>query len=233
MYETYLKKIQIIAEFLAKSPHPEQALDLLSAEISPLNEVSVVYRGRVQEDGLIKCENLHGLSVKAELANVVMRISESRPISSAARTQKLVWAKYDTVLQEFSDYRFFDKSTPWKSLVSVPINLNWVYSLSFSDDLTELPGINNYIESIQSLIKVYESALEIRNLSNGRTITGAIEHQPLTARQEQILEFLKEGKTNKSIAQAIGYSESLVRHETMIIYKKLRVDGRHQLKEYA
>ena len=233
MYETYLKKIQVIAEFLAKSPHPEQALDLLSAEISPLNEVSVVYRGRVQEDGLIKCENLHGLSVKAELANVVMRISESRPISSAARTQKLVWAKYDTVLQEFSDYRFFDKSTPWKSLVSVPINLNWVYSLSFSDDLTELPGINNYIESIQSLIKVYESALEIRNLSNGRTITGAIEHQPLTARQEQILEFLKEGKTNKSIAQAIGYSESLVRHETMIIYKKLRVDGRHQLKEYA
>lgn len=233
MYEVYLGKIQSIAEFLAKSPHPEQALDLLSAEISPLNEVSVVYRGRVQEDGLIKCENLHGLSVKAELANVVMRISESRPISNAARTQKLVWAKYDTVLQEFSDYRFFDKSTPWKSLVSVPINLNWVYSLSFSDDLTELPGINNYIESIQSLLKVYESALEIRNLSNGRTITGAIEHQPLTARQEQILEFLKEGKTNKSIAQAIGYSESLVRHETMIIYKKLRVDGRHQLKEYA
>ena len=233
MYETYLRKIQSIAEFLAKSPHPEQALDLLSAEISPLNEVSVVYRGRVQEDGLIKCENLHGLSVKAELANVVMRISESRPISNAARTQKLVWAKYDTVLQEFSDYRFFDKSTPWKSLVSVPINLNWVYSLSFSDDLTELPGINNYIESIQSLLKVYESALEIRNLSNGRTITGAIEHQPLTARQEQILEFLKEGKTNKSIAQAIGYSESLVRHETMIIYKKLRVEGRHQLKEYA
>lgn len=231
MYETYLRKIQSIAEFLAKSPHPEQALDFLSAEISPLNEVSVVYRGRVQEDGLIKCENLHGLSIKAELSNVVMHISESRPISNAARTQKLVWAKHDTVLREFSDYRFFDKSTPWKSLVSVPVNLNWVYSLSFPDDLSELPGINNYVEAIQSLLKVYESALEIRNLSNGRTITGAIEHQPLTKRQEQILDFLKEGKTNKSIAQLIGYSESLVRHETMIIYKKLRVDGRHQLKE--
>ena len=37
--------------------------------------------------------------------------------------------------------------------------------------------------------------------------------------------------TNKEIADAIGYSESLVRHETMIIYKKLRVEGRSQLRE--
>ncbi|MEY4197479.1 MAG: Bacterial regulatory protein luxR family, partial [Actinomycetota bacterium] len=39
------------------------------------------------------------------------------------------------------------------------------------------------------------------------------------------------GMTNKEIAELIGYSESLVRHETMIIYKKLRVEGRHQLRE--
>ena len=49
--------------------------------------------------------------------------------------------------------------------------------------------------------------------------------------QNRILELLKLGKTNKEIAEAIDYSESLVRHETMIIYKKLRVEGRHELRE--
>jgi DNA-binding NarL/FixJ family response regulator len=44
---------------------------------------------------------------------------------------------------------------------------------------------------------------------------------------------LREGKTNKFIALAIGYSESLVRHETMNIYKKLGVEGRHQLQNKA
>jgi len=53
----------------------------------------------------------------------------------------------------------------------------------------------------------------------------------LTQRQTTILESLKNGMTNKEIAELIGYSESLVRHETMIIYKKLRVEGRHQLRE--
>ena len=233
MYEVYLGKIQSIAEFLAKSPHPEQVLDFMGAHISPIEEVSVVYRGRVEQDGLIRCTNLYGLSDKQEMSKAVIRISEERPISEAARTQRIVWALRSTVDQTFRDYRHFDNTTHWDCLIAFPVGLNWVYSISFPDDLTRLSGINNYFEAIQSLLQVYEGALEIRNLSNGRTITGAIEHQPLTARQEQILEFLKEGKTNKSIAQAIGYSESLVRHETMIIYKKLRVDGRHQLKEYA
>ena len=53
--------------------------------------------------------------------------------------------------------------------------------------------------------------------------------QPLTERQELILELVRQGKRNQEIAQALGYSESLIRQETMVIYKKLGVPGRKSL----
>jgi DNA-binding NarL/FixJ family response regulator len=87
------------------------------------------------------------------------------------------------------------------------------------------------LEAVASLLKVYESALELKNTLGSRSYIDASEVQPLTQRQTTILESLKNGMTNKEIAELIGYSESLVRHETMIIYKKLRVEGRHQLRE--
>ena len=86
-------------------------------------------------------------------------------------------------------------------------------------------------ESISSLLKVYESSLEIKNSQGAISQFEESVNQPLSERQTTILEYLKNGMTNKAIADLIGYSESLVRHETMIIYKKLRVEGRHQLRE--
>jgi DNA-binding NarL/FixJ family response regulator len=116
-------------------------------------------------------------------------------------------------------------------MVAFPVTLARVYAFSFANDLRNIEGVNQYLESVASLLKVYESALELKNALGSRTFTDENEVQPLTQRQTTILESLKNGKTNKEIAEMIGYSESLVRHETMIIYKKLRVEGRHQLLE--
>jgi len=81
------------------------------------------------------------------------------------------------------------------------------------------------------MLKVYESAFDFMNAIGLRNFIEESEVQPLSERQNRILDLLKLGKTNKEIAEAIDYSESLVRHETMIIYKKLRVEGRHELRE--
>ncbi|MFM8843390.1 MAG: response regulator transcription factor, partial [Actinomycetota bacterium] len=125
----------------------------------------------------------------------------------------------------------FDAETPWKSSLSLPIGLVHVYGMSFPSDLRSFEGINNYFESIRSLLSIYESALELKSAIGSRSFLEESEIQPLSERQEKILALLKSGKTNREIADAIGYSESLVRHETMIIYKKLRVEGRHELRE--
>jgi DNA-binding CsgD family transcriptional regulator len=40
---------------------------------------------------------------------------------------------------------------------------------------------------------------------------------------------MKDGKTNEEIAQTIGFSASLVKQETMLIFSKLGISGRKDL----
>jgi len=231
LYEQFLTKIQIIAEFLAKSPHPDQVLDFLSVHISADQELAISYRGAVEPDGLIRTLNINGFSKHEHMSKATIKISDLRPISNAARAQKAVWAKFENVLDEFPDFVHFDSISPWKSMLALPVGLGRIYAFSFKTDLTTISGVDSYFEAIKSLLMVYESSLEIRTLSSAKDLLATSELQPLTQRQEKILELLKAGKTNKNIANEIGYSESLVRHETMIIYKKMRVEGRHELRE--
>ena len=231
MFQRYLERIQSISEFLARAPHPDQALDFLSAHISPLDEVTVVARAVVDHDGVIRVENIQGFSKHEVMTKTSLHISHQRPISTAARTQKIVWARRETVTRDFPDFEHLDKETPWDTSVTLPIGLKFVYGFAFPQDLTTLEDIERYFETVRSIISIYESALELKNALGSRTFLEASEIQPLSDRQSSILEYLRAGKTNKVIAESIGYSESLVRHETMIIYKKLRVSGRQQLRE--
>ena len=231
MFQRYLERIQSISDFLARAPHPDQALDFLSAHISPLGEVCVVTRSVVDHDGVIRVENIQGFSKHEVMTKTSLHISHQRPISNAARTQKIIWARRETVKNDFPDFEHLDKETPWDSSVTLPIGLKFVYGFAFPHDLTAWENIERYFETIRSILSIYESALELKNALGSRTFLEESEIQPLSERQSTILEYLKSGKTNKEIAEAIGYSESLVRHETMIIYKKLRVEGRNQLRE--
>ena len=55
----------------------------------------------------------------------------------------------------------------------------------------------------------------------------------LTPRQELIRGLASKGFSNRQIAQEIGFSESLVRQETIAIYSALRISGRDDLIKMA
>lgn len=59
----------------------------------------------------------------------------------------------------------------------------------------------------------------------------AVSPVALTSRQWIIVQAIQNGLTNPAIAQDLGFSESLVRQETMQIYRKLGVTGRRELIE--
>ncbi|NCX76645.1 MAG: LuxR family transcriptional regulator [Actinobacteria bacterium] len=56
-----------------------------------------------------------------------------------------------------------------------------------------------------------------------------IETSELTERQSMILKMIQSGDTNQIIAERMGYSESLIRQETISIYRKLGISGRRDL----
>lgn len=57
------------------------------------------------------------------------------------------------------------------------------------------------------------------------------ERKDLTSRQEIILSEIRRGKTNETIALGLNFSSSLIRQETMEIYRKKGVSGRKELME--
>jgi len=89
---------------------------------------------------------------------------------------------------------------------------------------------------IQSLVSVYLSFMHDRRelAADGSRPKGSSSlSASLTPRQLTILRLLSENLKNREIAFTIGYSESTVRIETIEIYQKLGVNGRHEAVRLA
>ena len=98
----------------------------------------------------------------------------------------------------------------------------------FITNIQEFYGFREYFECLRSILTFWESLNENRAMK--RLPQLSLEQQELTPRQMKILEMVKEDRTNSAIASALGYSESLIRQETIIIYRKLGIGGRRELK---
>jgi len=88
------------------------------------------------------------------------------------------------------------------------------------------------LTAIGSLLGLYASRLptELVHLAIKVKEKIQLEPVPLTERQLVIAGLLERGFSNSQIGLEIGYSESLVRQETISIYKKLNVTGREAMK---
>ena len=101
---------------------------------------------------------------------------------------------------------------------------------------SELFEINHEKEimltAIGSLLGLYASRLPSELIEVAIKVKEKIklEQVPLTERQLVIAGMLERGFSNSQIGLEIGYSESLIRQETVSIYKKLNVTGREAMK---
>jgi len=88
------------------------------------------------------------------------------------------------------------------------------------------------LTAIGSLLGLYASRLPTELVHEAIKVKEKIqlEEVPLTDRQLVIAGMLERGYSNSQIGLEIGYSESLVRQETVSIYKKLNVTGREAMK---
>lgn len=115
--------------------------------------------------------------------------------------------------------------TNWKSCIAIPVLPQGVYFLILDSKPKKDPEFEHFLRAVGQLIMIYLNSIRNKKMVNyAKGATGE-----LTPRQKLILTFLEKGFTNPQIAQEIGYSESLVRHETIEIYSKLEVSGRKEL----
>lgn len=92
-------------------------------------------------------------------------------------------------------------------------------------------AILSCIYSVNDGTRVFDSTLpeSLSNAGGGEERKGRVE---LTMKEEQILDELSQGKTNREIAQALYISEKTVRNYVSLIMKKLEVTNRTEATIY-
>lgn len=81
----------------------------------------------------------------------------------------------------------------------------------------------------ESSNKMYQELQQVLQLANNDNITAQSKESELSERQTQILELLKQGKTNKEIAGSLYISENTVKYHLKIIYNILDIKHRSQV----
>ena len=221
------ERLQQLVDFLQKFPTREQLVVYLSENVCPKGEIAGVTTGYLDDEGVIHIQFTHGFNSKNQ-PTFTLKITDDNPGAQALRTMKIIYVNIQTLYLEFEHALEIPGIFDYATGVAVPVTSRRMYGFAFISNFTEFEGYKEYFECLRSILNFWELLNENRSIK--RLSDRNSENQELTARQQRILEMIREDRTNSAIASILGYSESLIRQETIIIYRKLRIDGRRELK---
>lgn len=219
----HLLKLLSITQMLANKPTLDLLCNFLSINHCPSGEVSRVYFARISKLNTLTIEAVHGFEPENCFVGKEFPIETGRPSGRAIIENKIIvekntseyFVKYPAIRNKPLPY-------PWSSQLSIPINDQYFMQCGRYVEMSD--GDLLFYQNLQSLMQIYFSKIGKVSLE-----IGDLFGRPLTARQDEILKMIKLGKTNEEIADKIGYSASLVKQETMLIYSKLGISGRRDL----
>jgi DNA-binding CsgD family transcriptional regulator len=213
------KSFNAIAQFLVMKTFREE--NFLSGIISELTE-----------DGLTCPIAGFGWSQEVFDSFPNRQVTAISPITMSIRTNRIIFFTNDAELTtRFPDILMNDPGE-WVSAVAMPVYPIGGMSFVSSRKLEETHEQEIFFTAIGSLLGLYASRLPTSLEQVAIKVRENIDFEQvrLTDRQLVIAGLLERGFTNSQIASEIGYSESLVRQETVSIYKKLNVTGREAMK---
>jgi DNA-binding CsgD family transcriptional regulator len=220
---SHLNSLLAITQMLATKPNLENLCNFLSLNHCPSGEVSRVYVGKILDDKKLRVEAAQGFEPENCYVGKVFPLEIGRPSGRAILENKIIietnkpeyYIKYPAIKNAPIPY-------PWSSQITIPINEQ--YFMQFGRFVQVSEGDDLFYQNLQSLMQIYFNQIGRVSLE-----VGDLFGKQLTARQENILELMRAGSTNDEIAQKIGFSPSLVKQETMLIFSKLGISGRKDL----
>ncbi len=225
--QSLFQKTQGLIELLAQDPLRTHVITFLSDALSSNGEPVAVAFLQLSRDGELHVIAHEGFANFDPSAIPRIHIDSDRAVSEALRHGRLLIFSLEDRRTQASDLPK-DLRDYWKSSVAIPIGLHSLYFLNFREDVTAIPEFEGFIRCIESLLFIFER--EAIPAKSGKERNWFSEKpNSLSIRESRILELIRERKTNPEIAKEMGYSESLIRQETVSIYRKLGVSGRKEI----
>ncbi len=196
-------------------------------EIAELRFIAA-YFFQVERVGRLHLKSFYGAGPEEiGVAGESIAMTENLPFVSCIRDGRLLWSNRITGKKSAGDSRF-------KSVIAWPVASDYRIIGSFcalaETPFREDPELKECMEALATLIGVailQNIATNHSNPPSRGVLTPDSNHdEELSERQELILKMISEGRTNGDIADILGYSESLIRQETIRIYATLKCSGR-------
>jgi DNA-binding CsgD family transcriptional regulator len=243
---------QDLAEFFVYAREVGEDLDALLQllcirTLGEFNIEGMVFL-KLNQNGHLQPVSFFGFDTsEIELRDKEFLLHEPTPISEAIRKQKLIFVEN---LHQIPDKQPAVSSLKlperFQSMVAFPIQvgarvMGSIMAVSTKKKISS-PQLIEILEAIGTTIGSLLIPSTSNNGNHGNHVAGNSRSQitkmengesgELTERQLLILQMISEGRTNADIADLLGYSESLVRQETIRIYSKLNCTGRAEAASF-
>jgi DNA-binding CsgD family transcriptional regulator len=231
---THSEKILAFSDFLARQPksYNEIAQFLVMNTFSE-EKFRCIYLGELIETGVV-CP-LGGFGWSSEEYSSVFDISihEEFPITDSIRSNSVVQCENGPEYEKrYPAIDQFVYQGDWISGIAIPVYPIGGMALYSAIKLEMTEAMTVFYITIGSLLGLYASRLPTALVAVALSVKEKIDlpQVPLSDRQLVIAGLLERGFNNAQIGLEIGYSESLIRQETVAIYRKLQVTGRKAMQ---
>jgi DNA-binding CsgD family transcriptional regulator len=232
----YLNRVAGLAKFLTEGEKTsEQVAKFLVLNTFADLSANTLYLVEILDDGFLSPIGSFGFNklMVAEWGRFPLTLHV--PITQAIHQDECVIIR--SLEDLYSHYPFTKEiknlHTEWVSGISFPMQPFGGASLTLSQQLTENEDLFDFIRAIGAMLALQFSKIPIYGSSkaNGGKKNGGSQNIELSERQKIIHQLMFKGFTNAQIAAEVGYSESLVRQETIQIFRVLGVSGRKEIIE--
>ena len=230
----YSKKILAFSDFLAREPKSyNEIAQFLAMNTFAEEKSDCIYLGELIETGVVCTLGGFGWTSTEYSSFIDLPIQSSYPITQSIRTNEvLICTNDDAFKKEYPLMSEFPLRDDWVSGIAIPAYPIGGIALFSSIHLEITESARIFYVAIGSLLGLYASRLPKALVAVAITVKEKIDlpQVPLSDRQLVIAGLLERGFNNAQIGLEIGYSESLIRQETVAIYRKLQVTGRKALQ---
>ena len=215
-----LTKLRELNELIHKRPPLGILIAYLSNTASTSGLPVGIAAGSLYDNQNLVAEYAYGFSDNKSLIGLTRDLFQDTPASKALRTMQIIYLSYEDFSNQYHDFPAHLVSE-FAFGILIPVDMQRFYGFFLKEEDSSLARAEEYFECIQSMLNIYHS------LTYGmETQIGMSE---LTQRQRSILDLIRQNKSNPEIGNQLGYSESLIRQETISIYRKMGVHGRKDL----
>ena len=228
-----LSRIEKLVRFVMNSGISDAELcKFLVLETFAHIKISAFYAAEVTEDGYLSPVATFGIPAHVVAGWGNIPLSVNAPFTDSIKNDKVILLKKVESLVRYPSLANYEGVPQgWESYLVCPILPYGLIALT----LDSTPKIDRQFESFLKTVGVItiqhlsRNQKGFKNSNHSHGEKGIKKSGSLTDRQILIKKLMEKGLVNTAIAKEIGYSESLVRQETMRIYATLNISGRKEL----